>query len=62
VNELLNFVIERHGGINRWYEASTVSATMHVHGGFWAFKGQPDRLGVESVTADIHQQRIVMTP
>ena len=26
VNDLLDFVIERHGGIDRWYEASTVSA------------------------------------
>lgn len=62
VNNLLDFIIERHGGIDRWYEASTVSATVHVHGGFWAFKGQPDRLGVELVTADIHRQRITMTP
>jgi hypothetical protein len=62
VNNLLDFVIEHHGGIDRWYEASTVSATVHVHGGFWGFKGQPDRLGVELVTADIHRQRITMTP
>jgi hypothetical protein len=62
MNDLLDFVIKRRGGIDRWYEASTVSATVHVHGGFWAFKGQPDRLGVESVTADIHRQRITMTP
>jgi hypothetical protein len=43
MNDLLDFVIERHGGIDRWHEASTVSATVRVHGGFWAFKGQPDR-------------------
>jgi hypothetical protein len=61
-NDLLDFVIESHGGIDRWHEASTVSASVHVHGGFWAFKGQPDRLGVESVTADIHRQRITMRP
>jgi len=54
-NDLLDFVIERHG------EASTVSATVHVRGGFWAFKGHADRLGGESVTADIHRQRITMT-
>jgi hypothetical protein len=35
---------------------------VRVYGGFWAFKEQPDRLGVESVTADIHRQRITMTP
>ena len=62
MNDLLDFVIERQGGIDRWYEASTVSATVHVHDGFWAFKGQPDRLGVEPVTADIHRQRITVTP
>ena len=48
MNDLLDFVIERHGGIDRWNETSTVSATVHVHGGFWAFKGQPGRLGLES--------------
>ncbi len=42
--------------------AAAISATVHVHGGFWAFKGQADRLGVESVTADVHQQRITMKP
>jgi len=26
VNDLLDFVIERHGRIDPWYEASTVSA------------------------------------
>ena len=62
MNDLLDFVIKQHGGIDRWREASTVSATVHVYGVFWASKGQPDRLGVESVTADIHRQRVAMTP
>jgi hypothetical protein len=62
MNELLSWVIDAHGGADRWREASTISATVHVHGAFWALKGQPDRLGVESVTADIHRQRITMTP
>jgi hypothetical protein len=62
VDHLIDFVVERHGGIDDWYEASTVSATVRVHGGFWAFKGQSDRLGLESVTANIHLQRITMRP
>ena len=41
MNNLLDFVIKQHGGIDRWREASTVSATVHVYGGFWDFKGQP---------------------
>jgi hypothetical protein len=62
MNDLLNFVIERHGGIERWQQASTLTAAVNCHGVFWAFKGQPRRLGVESVTAAIHRQRITMTP
>jgi hypothetical protein len=35
---------------------------VHVHGRFWGYKGQPDLLGHESVRADVHRQRISMTP
>jgi hypothetical protein len=49
-------------GLDRWRGASTVSAMVHVHGVFWTRKGQPDRLGMESVTAAIHSQRTTMTP
>jgi hypothetical protein len=38
VNDLLDF--------GRWYEASSVSASVHVRERFRAFKGQHDRLGV----------------
>jgi hypothetical protein len=62
MSDLLEFVVECHGGLNRWEEAATVSAKVRVFGGFWKFKGQPDLLGVESVTADIHRQRISMNP
>ncbi|MEU1600304.1 hypothetical protein ABZ468_48040 [Streptomyces sp. NPDC005708] len=62
MSDLLDFVIDRHGGIDRWRDASTISATVHVHGAFWPFKGQPDRLGTETVAAAIHRQHIAMTP
>lgn len=35
---------------------------MNVHGVFWPYKGQPDLLGVETVTADLTRQRISMSP
>jgi hypothetical protein len=34
--------------------ATRLSATMRVHGDFWAFKGQPDLLSIETVDADTH--------
>jgi hypothetical protein len=62
MSDLVDFVIDRHGGLHRWEHAASVSAQVHVHGGFWGFKGQPDLLGHELVTADIHRQHIAMRP
>ena len=62
MSDLIDFIIDRHGDLWRWQQATSVSAQVHVYGGFWGFKGQPDLLGHESVTADVHRQRISMTP
>lgn len=62
MNDLVEFVIEKHGGLELWEEAVRVSATVHVHGGFWAFKGQPDLLGMEKVTVDLRRPHIGMSP
>jgi len=62
MNELLEFVLAQHGGIQRWAGATTATATVNVHGVFWPYKGQPDLLGVETVTADLTRQRISMSP
>lgn len=60
MSDLIDLVIDAHGGLDRWQQARSVSAEVHVRGGFWGFKGQPGLLGRESVTADVHQQRIVL--
>jgi len=62
MSDLIDFVLDAHGGTTRWERATRLSATMRVYGDFWAFKGQPDLLCIESVEADIHQQRIRMNP
>ncbi|WP_326836862.1 hypothetical protein VSH64_18510 [Amycolatopsis rhabdoformis] len=62
VNDLIDFVIDRHGGLDRWRAATNISATVRIYGAFWPFKGQPDRLGVEAVTADLRGQRISLAP
>jgi hypothetical protein len=62
MTDLVDFVLARHGGAERWEKAGAVSAAVHVHGVFWPYKGQPDLLGRETVTADLRRQRISMSP
>jgi hypothetical protein len=62
VSDLIDFVIDKHGDLRRWQQATSISAEVHVYGGFWGFKGQPNALGEESVIADVHRQRISMAP
>ena len=62
MSDLIEFVLDAHGGSARWERATQLSGTIWVYGDFWAFKGQPDLLSIETVHADIHQQRIRMAP
>lgn len=62
MTDLVDFVIATHGGAEQWKDVTSVSAQVHVHGAFWPYKGQPDLLGVETVTADLTRQRISMSP
>ncbi|MGW3668471.1 hypothetical protein [Streptomyces sp. NPDC005141] len=62
MTDLLEFVLAQHGGAQRWEGARTISATVHVYGVFWPYKGQPDLLGVETVTALLERQQITMSP
>lgn len=61
IQHLVDFVIEEHGGAARWDGATSASPSVHVHSVFWPHEGQPDRLGVETVTADLTRQRIAMS-
>ncbi|MFD6751748.1 hypothetical protein [Streptomyces anthocyanicus] len=62
MSDLLDFVMTQHGGAHLWKGAQRLTASVHVHGGFWPYKGQPNLLGVESVSADLTAQRITMSP
>ena len=62
MNDLLEFVLAKHGSAQPWEGAPSVSAKVRVHGVFWPFKGQPDLLGDVTVTADLARQRISITP
>ncbi|MEH1168905.1 hypothetical protein V6V47_26310 [Micromonospora sp. CPCC 205539] len=58
MDPLLASVIERHGGLDRWNAASTLTARITYGGPFWEFKGQPEFAGTELVEADLHRERI----
>ena len=62
MSDLVDFILAKHGGAERWEGAETISAQVNVYGAFWPYKGQPDLLGIETVTADLRRQRISMTP
>jgi hypothetical protein len=62
MTDLLDFVLAKHGGAERWQDAQTVTANVNVYGVFWPYKGQPDLLGIETVTADLTRQKISMSP
>ena len=39
--DLLNAVLDAHGGLDNWRQFSRVQATIVTGGGLWAIKGQP---------------------
>src|SRR5258705_271611 len=41
VTDLLNAVLDAHGGLDRWRQFSRVQATIVTGGGLWAVKGRP---------------------
>ena len=41
MSELLDAVLDAHGGLDRWRQFNRVEATIVTGGGLWAIKGQP---------------------
>lgn len=39
MTSLLSEVLEAHGGLERWQQFTTLSATIITGGEFWSFKG-----------------------
>ena len=62
MSDLLDTVIEAHGGLKRWNRLETVSARLIQGGALWALKGQPGVLDDVVVTASLHQERASHRP
>lgn len=57
MSDLLETVIEAHGGLERWNQLDSVSARLIQGGGLWALKGQAGVLDDVFVRASLHQER-----
>jgi hypothetical protein len=44
MNRLLKFAAEVHGGLERWNQLSSLTASVSVTGALWPIKGKPDLL------------------
>ena len=57
MNDLLNTVIDTHGGLERWSQLDAVSARLVQGGGLWALKGHAGVLDDVYARASLHQER-----
>ena len=57
MSNLLETVIEAHGGLGRWNQLDAVSARLVQGGALWGLKGQQGVLDDVFVRASLHQER-----
>jgi len=62
MSDLLETVIEAHGGLERWTRLERVSARLIQGGALWALKGQAGVLDDVVVTASLHEERVSHRP
>lgn len=62
MTDLLDFVIEAHGGLERWNELDAVSARLVQGGALWGIKGHAGVLDDVFVRASLHQERVSHHP
>jgi hypothetical protein len=57
MTDLLETIIEAHGGLKRWTELDGISARLVQGGALWALKGHADVLDDVFVRASLHEER-----
>jgi len=62
MSNLLETVIEAHGGLERWNQLDAVSARLVQGGALWAIKGQQGVLDDVFIRASLHQERVSHHP
>jgi hypothetical protein len=61
MSDLLDQVLDAHGGIQRWHAARSIRARLDVTGPTWAVVGQEKVLLGVDIEVDPHEQRTVFT-
>lgn len=56
---LLDLVLEAHGGLQRWQEARTIHAKGSIGGLLWTLRGRQGILATADMTLDVQRQRVV---
>jgi hypothetical protein len=61
-SELLDSVLDAHGGLANWDRVSSVTAEIAVGGPFWPPRGWPHFAPVLTVSMDAHREHITTAP
>src|SRR6185436_4006531 len=62
MNDLLSRVIAAHGGLDRWNQFESVTATIVSGGGLWPLKGLVQDSDPREQTAALHEERASVIP
>jgi hypothetical protein len=62
MHELLDCILDAHGGLDRWRRYELVDATIVSGGGFFSLKGIIQDSNPRQVRAALHEQRISLKP
>jgi hypothetical protein len=60
MTELLDIVLEAHGGLDRWNRLSTIKAKLTVAGAIWEFKQKPGLLTDVTFESGVHDQHQIV--
>jgi hypothetical protein len=62
MNDLLQRVLDAHGGLERWHRFHSVSAQLVTGGGLWGLKGLVQDPAPRRMTASLHEEFASVTP
>jgi hypothetical protein len=62
MGELLDQVLDAHGGLDRWRSLSTVEASIVTGGELWGVKGLVQDPAPRRMTVSLHEQRASVHP
>lgn len=62
MNDLLQQVLDAHGGLERWNSFKTLQATIVTGGELWGLKGVTQDAMPRTMTVSLHQQSASVTP